>query len=319
MDRFQSLHIFIRVVENGSFSLTATEAAVSQATISKQVSDLEAFLGVKLLARTTRRLHLTEAGQRFYQEAKGLLERFDHVVGETRSLESKPAGTLRLATAVMFGRRQITPLLPRFRKRYPDIVFEHYLSDSSTDLVRDGIDLAIKSGEQKDSTHQAIRLGTVQRVTAAAPAFLKQWGTPRQPSDLAGLSCLIFLGQTVPFDWSYWEAGRRDLTVTVSGFYRADTTEALLEAALAGMGIYNAPLSTCGEEISAGRLVRVLTEFEPAPIPLFAVMPHSAHVPQKTRVFIDFLREQFRHNRWISAVGSASGEILDGYIPEVEE
>lgn len=130
---------------------------------------------------------------------------------------------------------------------------------------------------------------------------------------------MIFLGQTVPFDWSYWEAGRRDLTVTVSGFYRADTTEALLEAALAGMGIYNAPLSTCGEEISAGRLVRVLTEFEPAPIPLFAVMPHSAHVPQKTRVFIDFLREQFRHNRWISAVGSASGEILDGYIPEVEE
>ncbi len=306
MDRFQSLRIFVRVVENGSFSLTAAEASVSQATVSKQVGDLEAFLGVKLLARTTRRLHLTEAGQRFYQDAKGLIEQFDHVVGEARSSESRPAGTLRLATAVMFGRRQVTPLLPRFRTRYPDIVIEHYLSDAATDLVRDGIDLAIKAGEQKDSTHQAIRLGTVRRVTVAAPAFLKTWGTPRRPADLAGLPCLIFLGQPIPFDWSYRDAGQADVAVTVAGGYRADTTEALLEAALAGMGLYNAPLSTCGEEILAGRLVPVLTEFEPAPLPLFAVMPQSAHVPQKTRVFIDFLREQFRHNRWISAAGSAT-------------
>ena len=309
MDRLNSLQIFVRVVENGSFSVTATEASLSQATVSKQISDLEAYLGVKLLARTTRRLHLTEAGERFYTDAKALLEQFDHVVGETRNLEGKPAGTLRLATAVMFGRRQITPLLPKFRERYPDIEIEHYLSDAATDLVRDGIDLAIKVGEQKDSTHQASRMGAVKRVTAASPAFLKRVGTPRRPADLAGLSCLIFLGQATPFEWRYVDRAAGGLTVLVAGGYRADTTEALLEAALAGMGVYNGPLSTCGEEIVAGRLVRLLSDFEPELIPLFAVMPHTAHVPQKTRVFIDFLREQFRQNRWISVAGD------EGLIP----
>ncbi len=308
MDRLQSLQIFVRVIENGSFSATATEASVSQATVSKQVSDLEAFLGVKLLARTTRRLRLTEAGERFYKDAKGVLEQFDHVVGETRKLEGKPAGTLRLATAVMFGRRQVTPLLPRFRERYPDIDIEHYLSDAPTDLVRDGIDLAIKVGEQKDSTHQASRLGTVRRVTAASPAFLKRSGTPRRPSDLAELACLIFLGQATPFEWRYVDRVSGSVTVPVAGGYRADTTEALLEAALAGMGLYNGPLSTCGEEILAGRLVLLLSDFEPEPVPLFAVMPHTAHVPQKTRVLIDFLREQFRHNRWISITDDAKAD-----------
>ena len=305
MDRFQSLHIFVRVVENGSFSLTATETAVSQATVSKQVSDLESFLGVKLLARTTRRLHLTEAGRQFHRQAKSLLEQFEQVIGDVRSLESKPAGTLRLATAVMFGRRQITPLLPAFHEQYPDIVVEHYLSDSSTDLVREGIDVAIKSGEQRDSTNQAVRLGTVPRVTVATPAFLDRWGTPQQPSDLGSLPCLIFLGHPLPFEWRYQGSDGIELTIPVTGSYRADTTEALLEAALASLGVFNAPLSTCGEEIAAGRLVRLLTAFEPAFIPLFAVMPHSAHIPKKTRVFVDFLRQQFRRNRWISVVGSA--------------
>ena len=315
MDRLHSLQIFVRVVENGSFSVTAAEASLSQATVSKQISDLEAYLGVKLLARTTRRLHLTEVGERFYKDAKGLLEQFDHVVGETRNLEGRPAGTLRLATAVMFGRRQITPLLPRFRERYPDIEIEHYLSDSATDLVRDGIDLAIKVGEQKDSTHQASRLGTVRRVTAASPAFLKLVGTPQQPSDLTGLPCLIFLGQATPFEWRYVQRGGGTLTVSVAGGYRADTMEALLEAALAGMGVYNGPLSTCGEEILAGRLVPLLSDFEPEPIALFAVMPHTAYVPQKTRVLLDFLREQFRHSRWISVAGPASADQL---IPDSE-
>jgi DNA-binding transcriptional LysR family regulator len=271
------------------------------------VSDLEQFLGVKLMARTTRRLHLTEAGERFYTDAKRLLEQFSHLVTEARSGAEKPTGTLRLATAVMFGRRQITPLLQPFQERYPDIVIEHYLSDAQTDLVRDGIDLAIKAGRMKDSTHQARRLGATPRVTVASPAFLARHGTPAHPSALAALPCLVFLSEELPFEWRYRDAAGGDLTIRIDGTYRADTTEALREAALAGLGLYRAPLSTVGEDILAGRLVRLLSDFEPEPIPLYAVMPNSAHVPQKTRVFIDFLRERFRQNRWISVDGDADG------------
>jgi DNA-binding transcriptional LysR family regulator len=179
MDRFQSFQLFVRVVENGSFSLTARETAISQATVSKQISDLELSLGVKLLARTTRRLNLTEAGERFYNDAKALLEQLDHIVSDVKSQKAKPAGTLRLATAIMFGRRQITPLLPLFRERYPDITIEHYLNDAPTDLVRDGIDLSLKVGQMKDSTHQARLLGTTPRVTVASPGFIETFGMPR--------------------------------------------------------------------------------------------------------------------------------------------
>lgn len=311
MDRFQSFHLFVRVVENGSFSQTAKETAISQATVSKQVSELEQFLGVKLIARTTRQLHLTEAGESFYKDAKKLLEEFDHVVSEARSLREKPAGTLRLATAVMFGRRQITPLIPRFRERYPDVIIEHYLSDATTDLVRDGIDLSLKVGGMKDSSYQARRLGATKRVTVAAPSFIEQYGTPNHPTDLARMPCLVFLGQGMPFEWQYRDTTGETITVSVSGGYRADTTEALREAALAGLGVYRAPLSTCGDEILAGELVRLLQDFEPEPVPLYAVMPNSTYLPQKTRVFINFLQEHFRHNRWISPYDAGAAALQD--------
>lgn len=299
MDKFDVIQTFVRVVESGSFSTAARDLAVSQATVSKQISQLEMHLDSKLLSRTTRKLNLTEAGSRFYEDAKLILEQYDRAVGEMRRQKQQPTGKLRIATAVMFGRRQITPLLPRFMERYPEIFVEHHLSDQSTDLIQEGIDLSIRMGELKDSSYKARQIASISRVTVASPKFLEKHGAPQHPLDLAGLPCLIFLTQGSPYDWQFLDQDGKQFSIKVTGAYRANVSEAVREAALAGLGLWRTALSACAEELADGRLVSVLPEFNGRPIPVNAVMPVSGYIPHKTRVFIDFLIEEFSSKPWI--------------------
>jgi DNA-binding transcriptional LysR family regulator len=303
MDKFQSLQLFVRVVENGSFSLTAREASLSQATVSKQVSELEHELKTKLLSRTTRQLHLTEAGEKFYKNAKLILEQYSHAVGEVRNLKQQPAGTLRLASSIIFGRKYITPILPRFMKRYPDIVIEHYLKDSLTDLVQEGIDLSIRIGDMKDSSYQARRIGLTKRVTVASKEFVIKHGAPKHPRDLEKLPCLIYLGSPNPFEWKYLDKNGKTIAVNVDGPYRVNVSEAIREAILAGMGIFYAPIWLFGDELDTGKLVSLLTDYDSHDIPVHAVMPASNYIPQKTRAMIDFLAEEFKSSPWLSDYG----------------
>jgi DNA-binding transcriptional LysR family regulator len=300
MDRLHLLQLFVRVVENGSFSLTAKEFSLSQATVSKQLSELERQIRAKLLARTTRRLHVTEAGEKFYERSKLILEQYQYAVGEVGNAEHKPAGTLRLASPILMGRKQITPLLPKFFELYPDVMVEHSLSDSATDLIREGIDLSIRLGEMKDSTHQARKLGVLKNVTVASPDFLKKHGAIKHPKDLSKLPCLIYLRHPTPYEWAYREKDKGEITVAVNGPYRVDVFEALCEAALAGMGVLRAPLSAVGDDIESGKLVNILADYNSTSTPIYAVMPASAYTPQKTRVMIDFLVDQFGRNPWLS-------------------
>ncbi|MFJ3485917.1 LysR substrate-binding domain-containing protein [Pseudomonas sp. NPDC090202] len=296
MDRFAALEIFVRVVETGSFSGTATELSISQSTVSKQVKDLENRLQARLLSRTTRRLSLTDAGETFYEQAKGILEQYSMALGATAHARQSPSGTLRIASPILLGRKQLTPLLPRFFERYPGITVEHHLSDSATDLIRDGVDLSIRVGEMKDSSHQARKLGAFQPVTVASPEFLQRYPTIAHPRDLAAVPCLIYLSQPMPYTWSFTDAHGDACSVDVDGPYRVSVFEALCEAALAGLGVLRAPLSACGADLQAGRLVRVLPDYNAAFVPIYAVMPLSSWMPQKTRVMVDFLVEEFRGN-----------------------
>ncbi|MFJ5300256.1 LysR family transcriptional regulator [Pseudomonas sp. NPDC088368] len=299
VDRFAALEMFARVVELGSFSKTAIELSVSQSTVSKQMSDLENHLQIRLLSRTTRRLSLTEAGEAFYADAKSILSQYARAVGDVVQAGQTPSGTLRIATPVLFGRKHLTPLLPVFFERYPEIVVEHVLSDSTMDLVRDGIDLSIHIGELKDSSHHGRKLGMLQPVTVASPAFLKDRPAILHPRDLVSVPCLIDLGQIAPFEWPFRESTGEPCLIAVNGPYRVDVFEALCEAAIAGLGVLRAPLSACGEDLRAGRLVRLLTEFDPGFVPIHAVMPASSWIPQKTRVMVDYLIETFPRNPWL--------------------
>jgi len=299
VDRFAALEIFVRVVEIGSFSRTAIALSISQSTVSKQITDLEKQLQAKLFSRTTRRLFLTEAGELFYEQAKSILEQYAMALGDVLNTRQTPSGTLKIATPILLGRKQLTPLLPRFFERYPDIKLEHLLSDSATDLIRDGIDLSIRVGEMKDSSHQARKLGALQPVTVASPAFLQKYPAIVHPRDLATVPCLIYLRSPTPSEWAFSGFNGERLTVEVNGPYRVDVFEALCEAAIAGVGVLRAPLSACGDDLEAGRLVRVLMDYDAAFVPVYAVMPASTWIPQKTRVMVDFLVEEFQRNPWL--------------------
>lgn len=299
VDRFSALEIFVRVVEIGSFSRTATELSISQSTVSKQITDLEKQLQAKLFSRTTRRLFLTQAGERFYEQAKLILEQYAMALGDALNTRQTPSGTLRIATPILLGRKQLTPLLPGFFQRYPDIVVEHYLSDSATDLIRDGVDVSIRVGEMKDSSHQARKLGALQPVTVASPTFLEKHPEISHPRDLGSVPCLIYLRHPTPFQWTFSGSNGEKVSVDVDGPYRVNVFEALCEAAIAGLGVLRAPLSACGADLEAGRLVRLLPDYDAAFVPIFAVMPSSSWIPQKTRVMVDFLVEEFQRNPWL--------------------
>ncbi|MFJ3524251.1 LysR substrate-binding domain-containing protein [Pseudomonas sp. NPDC090203] len=303
MDRFAGLEIFVRVVELGSFSRTAAEFSINQSTVSKQISLLEEQAQSKLLLRTTRRLSLTDAGERFYEHAKQILERYALALGDSASIRQSPSGTLRIASPILLGRKQITPLLPRFFERYPKITVEHYLSDSASDLIRDGIDVSIRVGDMQDSSHQARKLGAFQPITVASPAFAERHPELRHPCDLRSVPCLIYLRQPTPFQWAFCGDDGKRIIVEVTGQYRVDVFEALCDAAVAGLGVLRAPLSACGEDLRSGRLVRLLPEFDADVIPIYAVMPASSWIPHKTRVMVDFLIEEFRTNPWLNGLG----------------
>lgn len=299
MDRFTALEIYVRVVELGSFSKTAVALSISQSTVSKQITDLEKQLQTKLLSRTTRRLSLTTSGEKFYEHAKLILEQYAMAVGDAADARQAVSGTLRIASPILLGRKQLTPLLPRFYERYPNVIVQHYLSDSETDLIRDGIELSIRVGELKDSSYQARKLGMLQPVTVASPDFLQRYPQIAHPRDLAAVPCLIYLRQPSPFVWGFSGVSGEEFSIAVNGPYRVDVFEALCDAALAGVGVLRAPLSACGEDLEAGRLVRLLPDYDTSPIPVYAVMPSSFWIPRITRVMVDFLVEEFQKNPWL--------------------
>ena len=309
MDRLEALRLFMRVAESASFSATAREFACSQGTVSKQIRDLETRLKTRLIARTTRRVSLTEAGELFYRSAKSISEQYDSAVGEVLELQKSPSGVIRISSPILLGRKYITPLLPAFYQGYPDLVVEHYLSDSESDLVRDGVDVSLRIGRLKDSADQARKLGSTRFVTIASPSFVEAHGHPQRPSDLRDLSCLVYLRYATPFEWHYTSKSGQQVAIRVNGPYRTDMFEAAYEAALAGLGVLTAPLSACGDDLEAGKLVRLLSDFTMAQVPIHAVMPAGALVSRKSRLLVDFLAAEFKANRWFSESAGANGTV----------
>jgi DNA-binding transcriptional LysR family regulator len=293
MDTLSLMRTFVRVIEVGSFTAVAREQETSQPTISRQVVALEEHLGARLLTRTTRALTPTDDGRIFYEHALRVLEaagEAEHAVGRRRT---KPSGQLRLSTPVVFGRLHIVPRLPRFLERYPDIAIELAMNDEFSDLVEQGIDLAIRVGEVSDPSLVTRRIGMVRRVTVASPRYLEQHGTPAKPHDLHQHECIVYTRLATRNRWNFLT---RDgpLAVEVKGRYRADTSEAVREGVLAGLGIAVIPSFAFAQELKAGEVVALLGDFEPKPLPMHAIYPSRRLIPLKVRAMIDFLVEGFR-------------------------
>lgn len=293
MDRLRLIETFVRVVESGSFSAVAREARSTQSAISKQVQALEASLGTRLLARSTRRHTLTEAGQRYYERCLQVLDTLEEARLEVHRAEHEVSGLLRVAAPVAFGRLHIVPRLPAFYQRHPRIRVHLALDDGFVDLVGAGVDVAFRVGELKDSRLIARRIGTAHRATLAAPAYLARHGEPREPQDLLGHNCLVYTGLASLNEWHFVGPDGESRSVRVAGSFESNSSEAIREAVCAGLGVSYAPLWVYGDELRAGRVRAVLGGWRAPPLPLNVVFQPLRRPSLKVTMFVDFFAEAF--------------------------
>jgi DNA-binding transcriptional LysR family regulator len=299
MDRFLAVTAFAKVVELGSFARAAERLSVSTSAVSRQVSDLEAHLDVRLLNRTTRKLSLTEAGQAFYERSVQLLADLEEAESSVRAAAVSPKGTLRLTCGVSFGVRYLAPAIADFGAQHPQLLFDLDLSDRAVDLVEEGFDLAIRIGLIGQQGLVSRRLGWTRAVCCASPQYLKRRGTPQKPEDLAQHECLTYTHVPVPNVWTFESADGTNHSVRITPRHRANNGRMLAALATAGLGVVFEPDFIVAPEVSAGRLVRLLPGFEPARAPIAAVYPSRRHLSAKVRTIVDFLAGRFaREQAW---------------------
>lgn len=290
---FSEITVFVQVARCGSFAAGARQLAVTPATVSRKIARLEARLGVRLLARTTRRVALTEAGTRYLERAAPILDALDEAQLEATELSDAPRGVLRVHAPVAFSRRYLAERLPDFLSRYPDLRLDMQLSDRYADLIAEQVDIAIRIGELQDSRLIARRLLPNKRILCAAPSYIARHGQPATPESLAEHACLCTSHSEQGNRWRLTGPGGTR-TVRVDGRLRSNNIELLYQATLAGQGIALLDLFAAQRALADGRMVQVLTDWAAVGGQIHLVYPSNAQLPLKVRVFIDFLLEAAR-------------------------
>ena len=291
-DILAEMSVFSRVVAMGSLSSAARELGLSPAMVSRRLAALEGRLGVRLLNRTTRTVRLTDEGASYYETCTRLLAEIDDAETAVAAGRVTPRGVLKVAIPASFGSRHITPLVPAFAERYPEVQLQLSLSDRNVHLIEEGFDLAIRIADLEDSSLAARRLAPNRRVVCASPAYLRKRGTPRTPQDLAAHNCLT----TTDFamTWEYTDPQGVAGSVRVSGRYACDNWQVLREWALTGLGIALKSTWDVRAHLEDGTLVPLFPGYTfGSDVAIYAVYPHRRHLPAKTRAFIEFLAESF--------------------------
>ncbi len=298
MDRLAALEAFARVAETGSFSAAARGLNLSKSLISRQVSALEAELGARLISRTTRSLTLTEAGRGYYEQVTRILAQMEEADLSVSQLQATPRGRLRINAPMSFSLLRLAPALPDFLALYPEIEVDMVMNDRRVDLMEEGFDLAIRIGRLADSSLVARKLGPMQRLIVASPAYLAEHGTPKMPADLRRHACLCYSNADTIDEWRFCEPDGRPISIEVKGRVRANNGDLLRIAALRGLGFVDLPNFLVAADIDSGALVPVLQDYIRQDGGVYAVYPHARYLPPKIRVFIDFLAERWGGAEW---------------------
>lgn len=298
MDRIQAFKLFIRVVDLGSFSKAAAELGMGQSTATKQVAQLEARLGSRLLHRSTHGVTPTEIGLLFYEKCKLIAYHIDEADSAAALMQSQVQGSLRISTSVAFGRRVLSPLVMSFMRLHPKLHVELNFEDRYVNLVEQGVDVAIRMGRLADSTLGSRYLGINPWVLVAAPGYLAQHPAPAEPHDLAQHSALIY--STVQGDarWVLSGSDGQARVVTVQGPLRSNNLSALLSATRAGMGVAALPWYVAHESVQSGAVKVLLPDWSLPSQEIHAVFPSPRLVPTKVTQFIAWLQEQMVTDWW---------------------
>ncbi|WP_336699695.1 LysR family transcriptional regulator [Pantoea dispersa] len=288
MDRLLLMTCFVRTAETGSFSAAGRDLGLGQPNVSRHVATLEEHLQTRLLHRTTRKLSLTPEGERYYLEARRILEAVEESESSFRE-NVTPAGLLRVACPTALAHTFLVPHIPDFLERYPELTLDLQINDRYINLVDEGAELAIRIGHLEDSAMRARRLGNYERVCVASNMYLAEHGVPDTPEDLKKHNCLIYTLLTTGATWRF-----RDIDVPVSGRLRVNSPEAVQKFVNAGIGIAQGPEWLFQEGLKNGNLQLLLTDYTGLPVPIQAIYVANRLLPKRAIVFMDFVAEIFK-------------------------
>ncbi|WP_027522517.1 LysR family transcriptional regulator [Bradyrhizobium sp. Ec3.3] len=296
MDRFEAMRLFVRLVERRSFTAAAADLGLPRSTASEVLRGLEARLGARLLERTTRHVTPTLDGADFYRRCVAILAEVEEA--ETAMRDARPRGLLRIDAHPLLTRTFILPHLPAFLARYPLLELQIGQGDRLVDLVREGVDCVIRSGEPDDSGMIQRRLGTIAEITVASPAYLAAHGVPATPDALDGHQMVAFVssrtGDVLPLEFSVVGTLRH---IVLPSRVRVNNSDSMADLARLGFGLVQAPRYRFAEDLAAGALVEVLAGFPPSPTPLFALYPQNRQLTLRLRVFLDWIAGIFAQAR----------------------
>jgi len=293
MDRLAAIQVFSQVVESGSFAKAAARLGLSTSAASRHVAELESHLQTRLLNRTTRRVSLTESGRAFYERSVQLLADLEEAEQEAARTAVVPRGTIKLTASVNFGVRHIAPAIAAFLAQHREVGFDVSLSDRIVDLVEEGFDLGIRVGVAGSDNIVARKLGETRLVPCASPGYIQAHGAPQAPEELEEHNCFTYEYVTPRNLWRFRDPSGHERAVRVRGNLHSNNGDLLAEAAARGAGIVFEPAFIVGLDVRAGRLVPLLQDFVPLPVPIYAVYPSRKHLSAKVRLFVDFLVERF--------------------------
>lgn len=290
--------IFAKVAETGSFARAAQELALSQATVSKAITRLEARLQTMLFQRTSRRVALTDAGQAALERASRILREGESVENEVMDHATRLQGPVRIAAPMSFGLARLAPLLPGFMLQHPDVELQLHFSDSQVDLIAERFDLALRIAHLQDSSLLARRLCVVRRLLVGAPAYFQRHGHPHHPSDLAQHRALHYSHQSGSAPWQFRHAQLGPYSQQVAAQLHANNAEALTPALLAGMGLALQPAFLAWPLLQTGQLQTAMDDWEADPIALHILTPPGRIRPARVQAFIDYVAQCLPQEPW---------------------
>ena len=294
MDRLKAMSIIVHVVEHGSFSAASRALGIPLATVSRQVTELEAHLGTRLLTRTTRKLALTDAGEAYISAARRILDEIDDAERVAAGEFHTPRGELNITAPIAFGRLLVLPVVRDFLAAYPQINIRLALSDRNLHLMEEHIDMAVRIGPLPDSAMIATRVGSVRTIVVASPALLAACGSPVTPGDLEHMPGVHFDILSPGGRWSLVDVDGKPVDATPRARLTVSTADAAVSAARDGVGVTRVLSYQCADAVRDGSLRVLLEAHEPAPLPVHLMHAGGGALPSKMRVFLDFAKTRLR-------------------------
>ncbi|WP_291385883.1 MULTISPECIES: LysR family transcriptional regulator [Achromobacter] len=301
MGHSSELLLVVELARAGGMSAAARELDVTPAAVSKRLAQIEARLGVRLFNRSTRRLSLTAEGEVYLENARRILGEIDDLDALIASRQAAPRGLLKVNAPLGFGRSYIAPAIAQFAQQYPEVSLQLQLTDRPADFVREAFDVAVRFGDLPDTSLIARKIAPNRRLVCASPGYLKKYGTPATPHDLARHQCIVLRQNDAAYGLWRFTKGRRSETVKVRGNLSSNDGEVTLTWGLAGLGILQRAEWDLARYLRSGRLVQVLEDYALPQADIYAVFPERHHLSAKVRVFVDFLVAYFgegSEGRW---------------------